>query len=345
MPNPGEGQSTMREPGADGLANDYAAIATGAGIAAVGNRIIVRVSGDDRIPFMHGMCSNDIKGLATGAVSLALVLTEHAHIIADLFVYAEADALILEVDRSLWVKTREHLEKFLVADDVEFEELNDLGVIDVEGPLAARAIATVTGDAALSLTPWRYAEAADLRIANLPRYGAPAVTIIVDQARIATIMAALRDRGAAAGIGAIARVGAEALEIVRVERGIARVGQVGSDTSDKTIALEARLEPAISYSKGCYLGQETIERATARDGLKKRLYGLRFVGDRLPFTGGAIMLAAKEVGRLTSVVRSPRFGVIGLSILHHSAWQTGTRVTIAGAGDEFSAIVSDLPFA
>jgi folate-binding protein YgfZ len=215
-------------------------------------------------------------------------------------------------------------------------------VIDLEGPFAARTVATLAGDAALHLTPWRYAEAADFRIANLPRYGAPAFTIIVEQPRIASMIENLRDGGAADGTGVIAQVGAEALTIVRVEHGIARVGV---DTSDRTIALEARLEPAISYSKGCYLGQETIERATARGGLKKRLYGLRFEGDRLPAAGSAIMLAAKEVGRLTSVVRSPRFGVIGLSILHHSAWQAGTRVTAAHASDEFAAIVSELPFA
>lgn len=321
---------------------DYAAIASGAGIAAPVNRIIVRVSGDDRIPFMHGMCSNDIKGLATGAVSPALILTEHAHIIADFFVYADADVLLLDIDRNLWAHARAHLEKFLVADDVEFEELDALGIIDVEGPAAARAIATVAGDTPLSLMPWRHAEAADMRIANFPRYGAPAFTGVVERARIQSIIANLRERATAAGIGAIAEVGPDTLEIVRIENGIARVG---IDTTTKTIALEARFEPAISYSKGCYLGQETIERATARGGLKKKLYGLRLESDRPPAAGAAIMLDAHEVGRLTSVVSSAQFGVIGLSILHHSAWEIGTRVTIAATEAEFSAIVSDLPFA
>jgi folate-binding protein YgfZ len=342
LSNSSESLSTVRERRADDIANEYAAIATGAGIAALGNRTIVRVTGDDRVPFMHGMCSNDIKGLATRAVSPALILTEHAHIIGDFFVYAEDDALIFEIDRSLWAKTRDHLEKFLVADDVEFEELDVIGVIDVEGPMAARAVATVASDIALSLPLWHYTDAAGMRIANLPRCGASAFTIIVDQARVVSIIETVRDRAAAAGISAIAQVGAETLEIARVEHGVARVGV---DTGDKTIALEARMEPAISYSKGCYLGQETIERATARGGLKKKLYGLRFESDRMPAVGCAIMLAGKEVGSLTSVVNSPRFGVIGLSILHHSAWRRGTGVTISDAGNEFAAITSELPFA
>ena len=218
----------------------------------------------------------------------------------------------------------------------------DWCVVDVEGRLAARAVATVAGEAAISLAPWRHLEADGMRIANLPRFGAPAFTIMVEWARLTSIIDAIIDRARAAGLAAVGPVGAEALEIVRVEQGIARVGL---DTGEKTIALEARMERAISFNKGCYLGQETIERATARGGLKKKLYGLRFAGERLPPVGGAVMLEAREVGRLTSVVRSPRTGVIGLSILHHSAWQPGTRVTIAGADGEFSASVSDLPFA
>ena len=346
LPNSTTNATTPARESAAGLAHDYAAITTGAGLAIPADRILVRVTGDDRVPFMHGMCTNDIKGLAPGAVSPALILTEHAHIIAGFFVYADADALILEIDRAQWPKTRAHLEKFLVADDVEFEDLDALGVIDVEGPLAARAVATVAGDAPLALTPWRHLDAADLRVANLPRFGAAAVTLIVERTRIPSMVDSIRERAIATGLDSVAPVGPDALEIVRVEHGIARINR---DTGDKTIALEARLESAISYNKGCYLGQETIERATARGGLKKKLYGLRVTGDRIPAASATITLDAKEVGRLTSVVASPRVGIVGLSILHHSAWQPGTTVAVAGADSgatgDLSAIVSDLPFA
>ena len=141
------------------LAHDYAAVSSGVGIATLDDRLIVRITGDDRIPFMHGMCSGDIKGLATGTVAPALILTEHAHLIADFFAYAEADALLIEIDRALWPKARAHLEKFLVADDVEFEELDVIGVLDLEGPAAARALGAIAGHAVLSLPPWRHAQA------------------------------------------------------------------------------------------------------------------------------------------------------------------------------------------
>jgi len=320
----------------------YAAISTGAGIAPLDDRLIVRISGDDRIPFLHGMCSNDIKGLATGTAEPALILTEHAHIIADFFVYADADALLIEMDRALWPKARAHLEKFLVADDVEFEELEDLGVIDIEGPAAAKVAAVIGGEAAESVPPWSHAEFDGVRCVNLPRFGGPAFTLLVARARIESVIQSLRERGASVSVGDVVVVGTETLEIVRVEHGIARVGV---DTTEKTIALEARLDAAISFSKGCYVGQETIERATARGGVKKKLFGLRIEGNRLPLPGGSIILAGKEAGRLTSVVRSRRLGVIGLSILHHSAWPAGTRVTIADAVGESVARVCELPFA
>jgi folate-binding protein YgfZ len=318
-----------------------------AGIATLDDRMVVRIVGDDRIPFMHGMCSNDVKGLTTGAVAPALLLTEHAHIIADFFVYAEADALLIEIDRALWPKARAHLEKFLVADDVEFEELDVVGVVDLEGATAARMLAAVAGDAALALPRWRHARAdpavaGEIRYANLPRYGGPAFTMLLERARITSIIEVIRARGAAAGLGEIAEAGAAVLEVIRIEHGLALVGV---DTTEKTIALEARLDSAISFNKGCYLGQETIERATARGGLKKKLFGVRLEGDRVPVHGSAVSLEGKEVGRLTSVVRSPRWGVIGLSILHHSAWPAGTGVMIADNGGDLPARVCELPFA
>jgi folate-binding Fe-S cluster repair protein YgfZ len=110
------------------------------------------------------------------------------------------------------------------------------------------------------------------------------------------------------------------------------------------LALEARLEPAISFNKGCYVGQETIERATAHGALKRRLFGIRILGDRIPLPGAPIQLAGKEVGRLSSVASAPA-GIIGLTILHHSAWAAGTRVAIVGEHGTIDGLVCDLPFA
>src|SRR5208282_3766420 len=170
--------------------------------------------------------------------------------------------------------------------------------------------------------------------ANLPRYGGPAASVIVQRASIDSAIAVILAQAPGSH-----RVDSSVLDTIRIENGVALVGV---DTTDKTIALEARLNRAISFNKGCYLGQETIERATARGGLKKRMFGLKFNTADFPAPGAVLTLAGKEVGRVTSAVRSPRFGAIGLAILHHSAWTPGTELKV---GEDGAAIVADLPFA
>jgi len=317
---------------------DYHALTAAAGYRVASERIVVRMVGDDRVPFLNGMCSNDIKQLAPGSLVPALLLTEHAHVVAEVYVWNKGDALLIEADRTTWPGAREQLEKFLVADDVEMEELDGTAVIDIKGPSAAGVVGTIAGQAAASLAPWKHLAIGNAEIANLPRLGGPGFTVLAENDSAAEIVKNLERGGAALGIR---EVGAEALEVIRIENGVARIGV---DTGPKTIALEARMQSAISFSKGCYVGQETIERATSRGGLKKRLFGLRIIGSRVPELNATVTLEGKDVGRVTSAALSPRLGVLGLSLLHHSAWEVDTQVTIEDARGELKAAVSDLPF-
>ncbi len=317
------------------LAAQLEALTASAGICRRDERLVVRMVGDDRTAFLHGMCSNDIKNLKPGMVTYALILNDHAHVVADIYVWAEERALLIEADRSLWAKAREHLEKFLVADDVEMEDLDDLTVLDVVGPAAAAAVGAVVAEAD-GLAPWRFIKNQDGMAANLPRIGLTAFTVVVPTNQVESLIGRMLST-----VPAIREVGAAALDILRVEQGLARVGV---DATESTIALEARLERGISYNKGCYVGQETVERATARGGVKKRLYGLRIRPGRTPQAGAAALLEGKEVGHLTSIAASPRLGVVGLGIMHHSAWKPGAMVTLKDADGESLAEISDLPF-
>jgi len=316
---------------------EYDAIKSGAGIRLLEDRLVVRVSGDDRISFMHGMCTADVKSLAPGKLARALFLTEHAHVIADCFIYAlQEQVLWLEVERPRWAAIREHLERFLVADDVELEELDTLSLLDIEGPASIEAVAGFAGDAVRELEQWQHLERDGVCIANLPRYGGPAFTLIAGR----TALAAVAERMKQSCPGTC-ELNAQTLETIRIENGLALIG---TDTNERTLALEARLEPAIAFSKGCYVGQETIERATAHGALKRRLYGVQIAGSEMPSPGALIQLGGKEVGRLTSVAPSPASGIIGLGILHHSAWAAGTHVSIDGDKGMIIGLVCDLPF-
>ncbi len=322
--------------GSPNFGADYAAITDAAGVLELPGRCVVRVVGEDRVSFLHGMCSNDVKGAAPGAVVPAMFLTEHAHVIADCFMWVAPDAVLIDADTTLWRRAREHLERLLVADDVEFETDSDLAVVDIEGPRAADAITAAMGDAPATIAQWRFVRAGSLMVANLPRLGGPAFSMIGTRGELESAIGRIL-----ASDPAFRRVGAAALDAIRIERGLALVGV---DTGDKTIALEARMERAISFSKGCYVGQETIERATARGALKRHLMGLRFDAARMPARAAAVMLADKEVGRATSIANSPRMGGIALATVHHSAWAAGTRVTIADPAGAIDAWVEELPF-
>jgi len=335
------------------LEREYRALTSGAGFRVLDDRIVVRVTGDDRVRFLHGMCTNDVKGLPIGGILYALFLTEHAHLIADCFIWAAEDALLVEADRASWPRTRAQLERLLVADDVEMEESQSTVVIDIEGPKSSEVARRIASDIP---EPWRYILNSDLMLGNVPRVGMTAFTILASKPLCRFLAGEDKpreQRGAgegaatasalAARLGDAIEVGAEAIDTIRIENGIAKVGV---DTDEKTIALEveARLSGAISFSKGCYLGQETIERATARGGLKRRLFGLRFDGSRVAEVGAAVLLGGKEVGHVSSAALSPRMGAIGLAILHHSAWTPGAKLEIRDRSGQFEAIVSDLPF-
>jgi folate-binding protein YgfZ len=316
---------------------DYDAISFGIGIRLLDERLLVRVSGEDRISFTHGMCTADVKSLMPGGLSRALFLTERAHVIADCFIYAlEEPAFLLEVEQPRWVTIHEHLERFLVADDVEFDELKTLATLQIEGPASTDVVSEAFGPAVRQLKHWQHLTREGFLIAKLPRYGRPAFTIIAE--RNSLIAGAERMKRSHP---AIRELHAETLEMLRITSGLALVG---TDTNERTLALEARLEPAISFSKGCYVGQETVERATARGSLKRRLCGLRVTGNDMPNRGAVIKLAGKDVGYLSSVARSPEAEIIGLAILHHSAWAAGTPVSVVSDRGTLNAVISELPF-
>ncbi len=129
------------------------------------------------------------------------------------------------------------------------------------------------------------------------------------------------------------------IEIRRVEAGLPRYGV---DVSEDHFPFEANLERAINFQKGCYIGQEVVVRVTTRGGAKKKLVGLRVVGGGAALAPGAVVSAADrpEAGAVTSSVVSPLAGTIALAYLHHTLWEPGTRVQVAGREAE----VCGLPF-
>lgn len=318
---------------------EYAALREGAGLWDGGAWGLLRFAGEDRLRFLNKYCTQDVKGLAPGAGAYACCLTVKGGMVADLRVTArEEDALVLVAPAAREALPR-HLARYALFDEVAITPAADLALLRLRGPRAAEVAAGVLGSAPAGpehthvSCAWSGGAGSDAQVVVVvaPLGALPGLDLIVTAAAAPALADALVTAGATP-------VGSDALEQVRVEEG---VPLFGVDLDERTIPLEAGLEArAISFSKGCYIGQEVIARVAHRGHVNRTLAAVR-----LDAPGAAplpLLKEGKEVGQATSVARSPRAGGwVGLGLLHRKHAPPGT-VLQAGA-DGPTATVLALP--
>jgi folate-binding protein YgfZ len=314
----------------------------GAGLFALVARGLVEVRGGDRVRWLNGMVTNDVAAAAargTGAGCPALLLTREGRIVADLHVLVRDDALWLETDAAAVGPALARLAKYVIADDVTLTDRSaDFDRLAVEGPRAERVLAAVAGGAPLP-APDACAELAvggtPVIVAAFALAGGPGFQLFVPRGRGAEVGAALLAAGARHGLAA---AGEEALERLRIEAGVPRFGR---ELDESVLPDEARLERAVSSTKGCYTGQEVVARMRSRGRVSHLLVGLRCADVRLPALRTPVQdPEGRRVGEVTSAVLSPRFGAIALAFVRRPWDAPGTRLRV---GDG-SAEVTSLPF-
>lgn len=322
---------------------EYQATREKAGLIDLSFRVHVRMTGDDRVSFLQGMLSNDVAVLQPGEGCAATLLTEQGRIVADVRAYALDTCFLLDVDARVKEKTIAALSHFLVADDVEMEDLSDQQVtLAVQGPLASDVLAAA--DVHVSLPKeFQHGEATivdtPVRIVHANDTGEKGYEIFVPRARVEQVWQALMQAGEPLGLRP---VGLTALHTLRVEAGIP---WYGLDMDEGRLVVEVGLDHAISFSKGCYLGQEVVERATARGHANRKLLGLIVQSNTLPASGDKLFHDSQEVGWVTSAVISPRLGrAIALGYVRREYWAPGTRLRIDRQGTPMIAEVVALPF-
>lgn len=333
--------------------DEYTAVCEKAGLIDLSFRTQVKLTGEDRADFLQGMLSNDIKALQPGDGCPATLLTEQGRIVADLRVYALESAILLDMDARIKDKTIQALDRFLIADDVEIEDLSAQQVtVAVQGPSSAEVLSA----AGLSPLPEKdlqhqgtaLADAtladASIRIIRSDQTGKGGYELHIPNNQAAHVWQALSQ------IDGILPAGQRALNMLRVEAGIP---WYGVDMDEDRIVLEVGLDQAISFNKGCYLGQEVVERVSARGHMNRQLSGLLLQNTGqdgalptvLPTNGDKLFHDAKEVGWITSVVTSPRIGrPIALGYVRHEYMQPGTQLRIDRPGTGMIAKVTKLPF-
>jgi folate-binding protein YgfZ len=313
---------------ADQIAADYEQLVTGCGLLDRAERGKLALTGPGARAFLNGLVSNEVEDMAPGEGRYAAVLTPKGKMLGDLRVLETGEELLLDTERSALQAVFNVLWRGRVGYEVEVEKRTlECGLLSLEGP-RARAVAGAEG-----LAEAEHSHRAD-EIDRVPvRLIATdaGVDVLCETARTDELRAALAARGAVP-------VSEAASEARRVERGRPRYG---IDLDESVIPQEAGLnEQAVSFTKGCYVGQETVARLHYRGKPNRHLRGLRLSGPAE--SGAALRLDDREVGRLGTVAVSPRLGPIALALVRREA-PPGATVAV-GDGGGASAEVVELPF-
>ena len=318
---------------------EYAAATRTVALLDLSARGTLSIRGPDRASFLHGMVTQDIEGLVAEAQTYAAMLTVKGSMVADARVLKRADELLLDVEPGAAATVLAFLNKYLISEDAELAEVSaEHGHLLVLGPLAADVVQDVFGAAPPAPGTFRPVAFPGRAAELLLFHGDPGLRgleLLVPAAELEPVWRAL-DAAVTARGGCAA--GLATLEVLRVEAGVPRFF---ADMDERTIPLEANLERAIHYQKGCYIGQEVIARATFRGHVNRKLAGL-LLGTQTPPARAELRVGERKAGFLTTVVASPAVGQnIALGYVHRDFLAPGTLLELVGGG---MATVVALPF-
>ena len=279
-------------------AAQLSALMTGAGVAPLDQTGWIRVTGEDRVRWLNGMVTNSIQQLAPGEACYNFVLNAQGRIQCDLTAYLLSDAILLETSRDQIEKLLAHLNHFIIMDDVELADISDLrtGLL-LAGPNAGKLLAAINlhtdelESLAMVHITWQSASI-DLIHAYSPL--APKFEIWSDPATLNLVRDQLLTAEAS-------NVSPETLDHLRILEGTPKYG---TDIRDKDLPQETAQTRALHFTKGCYLGQEIVERIRSRGNVHRTFSGFSLTGT-LPPAGTTLEAEGKPVGELTSVAAIP----------------------------------------
>ena len=323
---------------------EHHAVRSGVGIVDLSHRGRLWLTGDDRAAFLHRINSNDVEGLKVGEGNYAAMLTNRGKIISDMKVCALEDGIGIATNAETTEILFKELDKYIIADDVNLEDCTDrTGIIALHGP---RSIPLVQVGLRIDVTGLKEyhctrheVEGRSIACLRSDETGEIGYELYV----AAESMGWLWDTLLAKGREFDAKpVGLTALNSLRIEAGIPRYG---AELTDSVIPLEAELERAIDFEKGCYIGQEIVARMKYRGHPNRLLRGFEVECDTPPSQGDLIFGNDKEVGWITSAVASPTLGkTIALGYIRMAYTDAGSKVKIVAANESADATVASLPF-
>ncbi|MBI2219010.1 MAG: aminomethyl transferase family protein [Candidatus Rokubacteria bacterium] len=320
---------------------EYRAVRQSVGLIDRGDFGIVEVTGRDRATFLHAMLTNDVKSLSPGQGSAAALLDVHGKVQTFLWLWALEDRLLMLTPPGLAGPTIEALERYLFSEKAYLRAATgEGGLLVLAGPGAGEMLARL-GGGQVPERAWDHAPAtlADVQarvVRGSGESGETEVWILCAAAESARV----RDAALAAGA---TRVRPEVWDVLRIEAG---TPVFGADVDPSVLLPEVPLLDRVSYTKGCYLGQEVVVRIRDRGHVNRMLSGLVLDAEPVPAKGARVSVGGAEIGRVTSAAWSWALKrPIALGFLKRQHAEPGTRVDVAIDGGLATATVSTLPFA
>ena len=310
------------------------------GVIDLSGRGRIQVAGSEAVMFLNGLVTNDMKTLGEHRWMPAVFPTVQGRLIAAVRIVRTTDGFLLDTDSASRSHVLKTIERFTLAGDFRVADLTDSTVmLSVQGKAANQILEKILGQpckldrSGVNEVEWREHPLTLVRATHTSEDG---FDLIVPTENATALWDSLIEAGALP-------FGFDALNILRIEAGIARFGL---DMDETTIVTETNLDEAVSYTKGCYVGQEIIIRIKHRGHVAKKLTGLVFDKEAAIEAGTLLQsIDGKEIGRITSVSFSPTLGKsVALAYVRYEYLNEGTAVKAISKDQQIDAKVSDLPF-
>ena len=331
----------MTAPSAPPIQREYDALTKA--VALVDRSAVGRLSitGDDALDLIDRLSTNALQGLEAGHGERTVLTSNKGRVVDVLFVLRLVDSLLVLTGPDNQEKVSEWIDFYTIIEDVTPRDITgETAMFSLAGPGAPATLRALMpaqteppdADEAISAV----IGGVQATIIRTDFIGAPAYDMMVADADGPQLRGTLVEAGAVPA-------GPDATEALRVELGIPAFGK---ELGESYNPLEAGLLPVISFTKGCYIGQEVVARLNTYDKVQKRLVGLRWNGDSPPEPGARLLLDGKQAGITTTVARSPRFaGVVGLGYVRKAHATPGTELVLESPGGPTPVVVTALPFA
>ena len=315
---------------------EWAELRSGCGVYDLGYRAKILLKGADRVRWLNGMVTNNIRDLAVDQGAYAFLLNPQGHILGDLYAYNRGEFIVVDTDRSQAEKIVDTFDHYIIMDDVEVVNLSDeLTALGIGGPKSGevleRAGFAIPEMRALQATSLKW-NGHDCAVVRGEDQAGVSYEIWIGADHARELWDALRSAGAAA-------VGSEALELRRIVAGIPRYGV---DIRERDLPQETEQARALNFNKGCYVGQEIVERIRSRGAVHRKFSGFVMEGAVPVAAGTKIVAGEKEVGEVTSAA-TVRFAggekTVALGYIRREVGVPGRAVTI-GAN---AAVVAHVP--